>query len=143
MANAELKTKPTKEAVEAFLNKVSDTQKREDCFTVMNLMEQITKEKANMWGPSIVGFGNYHYKYESGREGGFFITGFSPRAQNLTLYIMAGFDKYDELMKKLGKFKTGKSCLYIKKLGDIDQKILKQLIAESVKYMKKTYPTSK
>lgn len=143
MANAELKTKPNEEAVEAFLNKVSDTQKREDCFTVMNLMEQITREKAKMWGPSIVGFGNYHYKYESGREGDFFITGFSPRAQNLTLYIMAGFDKYDELMKKLGKYKTGKSCLYIKKLGDVDQKILKQLIAESVKYMKKTYPTSK
>jgi nucleoid DNA-binding protein len=143
MANAELKTKPTKEAVEAFLNKVSDTQKREDCFTVLNLMEQITKAKANMWGPSIVGFGNYHYKYESGREGDFFITGFSPRAQNLTLYVMAGFDKYDELLNKLGKYKIGKSCLYIKKLGDIDQKILKQLIAESVKYMKKTYPTSK
>ncbi len=142
MAKAELKTKPTKATVEGFLNTVADEAKRADCFAVMKLMEQITKEKAKMWGPSIVGFGNYHYKYESGREGDFFITGFSPRAQNLTLYIMAGFTRYDELMKKLGKYKTGKSCLYVKRLEDIDLKILKELISESVKYMKKTYPAS-
>jgi hypothetical protein len=143
MAKAELKTKPTNAAVEEFLNSVVDEAKRVDCFTVMKWMEQITKEKAKMWGPSIVGFGNYHYKYESGREGDFFITGFSPRAQNLTLYIMAGFNRYDELMKKLGKYKTGKSCLYVKRLEDINHKILKELISESVKYMKKTYPSSK
>jgi len=142
MAKAELKTKPTKATVEGFLHSVADEAKRADCFAVMKLMEQITKEKAKMWGPSIVGFGNYHYKYESGREGDFFITGFSPRAQNLTLYIMAGFDRYDELMKKLGKYKTGKSCLYVKRLEDIDLKILKELISASVKYMKKTYPAS-
>lgn len=141
MAKAELKTKPTQEVVETFLKKIPDEGKKADCFSMMKMMEQITKEKAKMWGPGIVGFGNYHYKYESGREGDFFITGFSPRAQNLTLYIMAGFAKYDELMQKLGKYKTGKSCLYIKKLEDVDQKILKSLIAESVKYMKQKYPT--
>ncbi|RPI72272.1 MAG: DUF1801 domain-containing protein [Ignavibacteriales bacterium] len=92
-----------------------------------------------MWGPSIIGFGDYHYKYESGREGDFFITGFSPRKQNLTLYIMPGFKRYEELMQNLGKFKTGQSCLYIKKLEDVDLKVLKELIADSVKYMKEKY----
>ena len=92
-----------------------------------------------MWGPSIVGFGNYHYKYESGREGDFFISGFSPRKQNLTIYIMAGFSRYSELMEKLGKYKTGRSCLYIKDLDDIDLKILQKLITESVRYMKKKH----
>ncbi len=91
-----------------------------------------------MWGSSIVGFGNYHYKYESGREGDWFLTGFSPRKQNLTLYIMPGFAQYDELMKKLGKHKTGKSCLYIKSLEDINLPTLKQLIQQSVKHMTKT-----
>lgn len=106
------------------------------------LMGEITGEKPKMWGTAIVGFGNYHYKYASGREGDFLITGFSPRKQALTLYIMAGFSSYDSLMKKLGKYKTGKSCLYIKKLEDIDMKVLKQLISRSVKYMHKTYPSS-
>jgi len=89
-----------------------------------------------MWGPSIVGFGKYHYKYASGREGDFFITGFSPRKQNLTLYIMSGFQKYPKFMKKLGKYKTGSSCLYINKLEDVNMRVLKELITESVKYMK-------
>ena len=92
-----------------------------------------------MWGPSIVGFGSYHYKYESGREGDMCITGFSPRKQNLTIYILPGFKRYSELMKKLGKYKTGKSCLYINKLEDVDMKVLKELISEDVKYMKKKY----
>jgi len=92
-----------------------------------------------MWGSSIVGFGTYHYKYESGREGDWFLTGFSPRKQNLTLYIMSGFNKYDKLMKKLGKYKTGKSCLYINGLEDVDKKVLKDLITESFKYMSKRY----
>jgi hypothetical protein len=100
-------------------------------------MKKITKEEPKMWGPSIIGFGSYHYKYASGREGDFFLTGFSPRKQSLTLYIISGFKRYDELMKKLGKHKTGSSCLYINKLEDVDMKVLKTLITESVKYMKK------
>lgn len=133
---AELKTKPTKSSVEKFLNKVEDKKKQEDSFKVLELMKKITKEEPKMWGPSIVGFGKYHYKYASGREGDFFLTGFSPRKQSLTIYIISGFKKFDGLMKKLGKFKTGSSCLYIKKLEDVDLKILKELISQSVKYMK-------
>ena len=136
---AELKTKVNDESVEKFLNNVSDNRKRNDSFTVLELMKKITKSEPKMWGSSIVGFGSYHYKYESGREGDFFLTGFSPRKQNLTIYIMAGFKRFGELMKKLGKYKTGKSCLYIKTLEDIDIKVLKELIADSVKYMKEKY----
>ncbi len=102
-------------------------------------MKEITGEEPTLWGDSIVGFGRYHYTYESGREGDWFLTGFSPRKQNLTLYIMAGFDDYDDLMNKLGKYKTGKSCLYVKKLQDIDLPILKQLIKQSVVHTSKTY----
>jgi len=133
---AELKTKPNKLSVEKFLKNIPDKKKQEDAFIIMDLMKKITKEEPVMWGPSIVGYGNYHYKYESGREGDWFLTGFSPRKQNLTLYLMSGFKKYDELMKKLGKHKTGGSCLYIKKLEDVDMKILKELITQSVKWMK-------
>ncbi len=139
MVKAELKTKPNKESVNKFLEAVKDERKREDSFKVLELMKKVTKEEPVMWGPSIVGFGSYHYKYESGREGDMCITGFSPRKQNLTIYIMPGFKRYSELMKKLGKHKTGSSCLYINKLEDVDLKVLKQLITESVKYMKKTY----
>lgn len=137
---AELKTKENDQSVDAFLNSIEDEKKREDCFTVLKIMKQITKKEPKMWGNSIVGFGNYHYKYETGREGDYFLTGFSPRKQNLTLYIMAGFSQYEELMQKLGKYKTGKSCLYLKKLEDIDQKILKELIKCSVDSMKKNNP---
>ena len=133
---AELKTKPNKLSVEKFLNSIKDEQKRKDSFQVLEMMKKITKEEPIMWGTSIVGFGKYHYKYASGREGDWFLTGFSPRKQNLTLYIMSGFKRYNELMKKLGKHKTGSSCLYINKLDDIDLKVLKVLISESVKYMK-------
>ena len=139
MAKAELKTKPNKASVDKFLNAVKDEKRRDDCFQVLDIMKKITKEEPIMWGPSIVGFGSYHYKYESGREGDMCITGFSPRKQNLSIYILPGFSKFDLLMKKLDKYKTGKSCLYINKLEDIDLKVLKQLITESVKYMKKTY----
>jgi Domain of unknown function (DU1801) len=133
---AELKTKPNKANVEKFLNTVKDGKKRADSFKILELMEKTTKEEPVMWGPSIVGFGKYHYKYESGREGDWFLTGFSPRKQNLTLYIMSGFKKYDELAKKLGKCKAGGSCVYINNLEDVDLKVLKLLITESVKYMK-------
>ena len=133
---AELKTKPNKVSVEKFLKSIKDEKKREDSFKVLELMKKIAKEEPAMWGPSIVGFGKYHYKYASGREGDWFLTGFSPRKQNLTIYIMSGFKHYNELMKKLGKHKTGSSCLYINKLEDIDMKVLKELITESVQYMK-------
>ena len=136
---AELKTKPTKVSVKKFLNSVKDEQMREDSFKVLEMMQKITSDEPKMWGPSIVGFGKYHYKYESGHEGDMCITGFSPRKNALTIYILPGFLKYDPLMKKLGKYKTGVSCLYIKKLKDIDMKVLKDLISESVKYMKQKY----
>lgn len=135
--NAELKTKLNDASVEDFLNTVSDEQIRADCFEIAKIMKQVTKAEPKMWGSSIVGFGSYHYKGASGREGDWMLVGFSPRKQNLTLYIMAGFERYDELMKKLGKFSTGKSCLYIKKLADVDKKVLKELVSESVQFMKK------
>jgi hypothetical protein len=133
---AELKTKVNEASVNKFLNSVADKQKREDSFVILELMKKITKYEPKMWGSSIVGFGAYHYKYESGREGDICLIGFSPRKQNLTLYIMSGFSKYADLMKKLGKYKTGKACLYINKLDDIDMKVLKELINESVKTLK-------
>lgn len=130
---AEPKTKPTKASVKEFLNQIPDEERREDCFTVAKMMEEITGDKPKMWGPSIVGFGTYHYKYASGREGDWPITGFSPRKKDLTLYIMMGFEKYPELMEKLGKHSTGKSCLYIKRLSDIHMPTLKKLIKTSIK----------
>lgn len=135
---AEVKTKKTDDSVTDFLNKVENEKKRADSFAILNLMQEITGEEPKMWGTSIVGFGDYHYKYESGREGDWFLAGFSPRKQNLTLYIMAGFDEYDQLLEKLGKHAIGKSCLYIKKLEDVDQEVLKELVSRSVEHMKAT-----
>jgi hypothetical protein len=137
MAKAELKTKVSKASVEDFLNTIEDEQKRKDCFEISKIMTQVTKEKPKMWGASIVGFGTYHYKGASGREGDWMLTGFSPRKQNLTLYLMGGFDMHKDLLKKLGKFKTSVGCLYIKKLDDVDKKVLKQLVTQTVKTMKK------
>ena len=134
---AELKTKPTKASVEKFLNQVPDEMRREDCFKVAKMMEEITGEKPQMWGPSIVGFGSYHYKYSSGQEGDWPITGFSPRKQDLTLYIMPGFAEQRDLMTQLGKHRTGKSCLYIKRLSDVHVPTLKKIIRDSVKQMRK------
>ena len=131
---AELKTKVTKANVEKFLAGIKDERKREDCFQILKIMKKATKAEPKMWGPSIIGFGDYHYIYESGREGDWFLTGFSPRAQNLTLYMMGGFDS--ETLKKLGKYKTGKGCLYINKLEDINLKVLNDLITTSVKKSK-------
>ena len=136
---AALKTTPNDKSVEEFLDSIEIEQKRKDCFEILEMMAQITQASPKMWGESIVGFGNYHYKYESGREGDWFLTGFSPRKQNLTLYIMSGFQQYDTLMQQLGKYKTGSSCLYIKRLSDIDKTILKQLIEESVQYLADRY----
>lgn len=133
----ELKTKPTNKSIDDFLKKVENPTKREDSLRILELMKEITQEKPVMWGDSIVGFGSYRYKYASGREGDWPLVGFSPRKQNLTLYIMSGFEKYEKLLENLGKFKTGKSCLYINKLKDVDIHILKELILESVEHMKK------
>jgi len=133
----ELKTIVNDASVEGFLNSVTDEQKRKDCFEILRLMEQVTKEAPKMWGSSIVGFGSYHYKGASGREGDWMLTGFSPRKANLTLYILGGFDLSQDLLKKLGKHKTSKGCLYINKLDDVDKEVLKELVEKSVKTMKK------
>ncbi len=138
---AENKTKATKASVTEFINAIDDKEKRADARKVAAMMRKATGKRAQMWGPSIVGYGTYHYKYESGREGDFMITGFSPRKQALTVYILAGFERYDSLMARLGKYKTGKSCLYIKRLSDVDEDVLQQLIDGSVKYMRKNYET--
>lgn len=133
---AELKTKETKASVEKFLNQLPEGR-REDCFQIARIMEEITGDKPKMWGAKIVGFGSYHYKYASGHEGEWPITGFSPRTTDLTLYIMPGFTEYGDLLQQLGKHRTGKSCLYIKRLSDIHVPTLKKLIRASVKHMKK------
>lgn len=133
---AENKTKETNASVAAFLKRVTPEERREDCQTVLEMMKQATRSEPKMWGTSIVGFGNYHYKYASGREGDMCLTGFSPRKQDLTLYLMGAFDEREGLLAKLGKHKTGKVCVYIKRLADVDLKVLKQLISASVKSMK-------
>jgi hypothetical protein len=137
---AENKTKKTELSVENFINTVENEQKRKDSRELMAMMKKITGKEPRMWGSSLVGFGTYHYKYASGREGDFFITGFSPRKTALTVYIMPGFEPYPELMDQLGPYKTGKSCLYLKNLDTIDRKVLEKLIRQSVKDMRKKYP---
>lgn len=131
----EVKTKETKQSVSAFLKKISDKTRRDDCLAVCDLMREVTGEEPKMWGSSIVGFGRYHYKGASGREGEWMITGFSPRKNDLTLYIFGGFESFAGVMKRLGKFKTGKGCLYLKSLADVDAKVLKKLVEASVKKM--------
>ena len=138
---AENKTQPTKASVTEFINAIDDKDKRADARKVAAMMRKATGKRAKMWGPSMVGYGSYHYRYASGREGDFMITGFSPRKQALTLYIMPGYGKFDALMKDLGKFKTGKACLYIKRLSDVDEDVLQNLISKSVEYMRANYET--
>lgn len=137
---SELKTKRNDGDVRGYLESVANKRRREDALVMLELMREITGEPPEMWGSSIVGFGSYHYRYASGREGDWPIVGFAPRKQSLTLYIMPGFDRYEALMAKLGKYKTGKSCLYINKLDDVNLETLKALIAESVEYMRRAYP---
>jgi hypothetical protein len=137
---AELKTQPHDGSVGAFLESVESQRRREDAFTVLDLMKRVTGEEPVMWGPSIIGFGSYHYKYESGREGDWFVAGFSPRKQSLTLYIMGGFSKHGELMSRLGKHKTGKGCLYINKLDDVDMEVLEELVRSSVEHVSNPSP---
>ncbi len=129
---AEPKTRPDDASINEFLQGVENEQRRKDSFEVLDLMKRATGEEPVMWGGSIVGFGSYHYTYASGREGDWLAAGFSPRKQALTLYIMSGFSKHDELMSRLGKHTTGKSCLYIKKLTDIDMDVLEELVRLSV-----------
>lgn len=128
----ELKTKPTAENVQAFLNSLPDESRRQDCYTVLELMRKITGDEPRMWGDSIIGFGDRHYKYASGHEGDTFMTGFSPRKQNLTLYFSTYLENHSDLLKQLGKFKTGKGCLYIKRLEDVNLEKLEELIARTV-----------
>ncbi len=138
---AENKTRPGKASVTAFIKAIEHPERRSEVRKVAAMMREATGSRAKMWGTSIIGFGRYHYKYDSGREGDFMITGLSPRKQALTVYIMPGFEHFGPLMKKLGKYKTGKSCLYIRRLSDVDEKVLNRLIVDSVKYMRKNYET--
>ena len=137
---AELKTAPTAASVRGFIDAVDDEERRRDCRKLMQILRRVTNARPKMWGPSIVGYGAYHYKYASGREGDWFVAGFSPRKRDLTIYVMAGFPRFTTLMKKLGKHKTGKSCLYVKRLDDIDLEVLEELLAASVKHIRATYP---
>ena len=129
---AENKTKPNNLSVEAFLDKIEDPVKKADSKTLATLMEELTGAKPKMWGESIVGFGDYRYKYASGREGDWFLAGFSPRKQNLTIYIMGYLEFYTDILENLGKHKHGKGCLYIKRLEDIDKEVLRILIRTSI-----------
>ena len=131
-----IKTQKTERSVSEFLDTVEDDGRRQDCEAIVRLMKRAVKAPPKMWGPSIIGFGDYSYKTANGKENDWFLSGFSPRKQDLTLYIMAGFDRYDALMAKLGKYKTGKSCLYIKRLADIDARVLEDLVVASVAQMK-------
>lgn len=136
---ADLKTAPTKASVRTFLAGIENNQRRTDCESLLRMMKKVTRANPVMWGPSIVGFGTYHYRYESGREGDWFLTGFSPRKQALTVYIMAGFTRYAALMKKLGPHSTGSSCLYVRRLDDLDLGVLEELIRESVRHLRARY----
>ncbi len=137
---SELKTKQNDADVDAFLGAVANARRREDSFTVLELMKRITGEEPRMWGAAIVGFGSYRYKYASGRSGEMPRIGFSPRKQSLTVYVMPGFSGYDELLSRLGKHRTGRSCLYINKLADIDMGVLEELIGSALDAMREKYP---
>jgi hypothetical protein len=137
---AELKTRPSEESVDAFLDRIEDAQRREDCRTLVRLMRRVSRVDPKMWGSSMVGFGEYHYKYASGHEGDAFLTGFAPRKSDLTLYLMPGFEGKEALLAKLGKHKTGKACLYLKRLADVDMGVLEQLVSTSVEELRRRYP---
>lgn len=137
---SELKTRPTDASVEAFIDAVDHPRRRDDARTLLELMQRVTGEEPVMWGPSIVGYGSYHYRYASGQEADWPVVGFSPRKQNLSIYIMTGFAESEELLSRLGKHKTGKSCLYVTKLADVDLDVLETLVRASVAAMKRRYP---
>jgi hypothetical protein len=137
---AELKTKPTSVSVDDFLDAVPDPQRRADGKRLRAMMERLSGEPARMWGPTIIGFGSYHYRYASGHEGDMARIGFSPRARELVLYVVESFERHQKLMDRLGKYRTGKCCLYIKRLADVDEAVLEQLCAESLDHMREKYP---
>lgn len=137
-----LKTQPTDTDVDDYIANLDSEQQREDCKVLLKLMKKITKAKPVLWGNSIIGYGQYHYESKSGQKGDWPLTGFAARKQNLTVYIMQGFEPYADLMSKIGKTKNAKSCLYIKKLADIDLTVLEELITNSVNYMHATYETT-
>lgn len=139
MAKNENKTQETNESVDAFLATIENDVKRADCTRIRDIMEEMSGKDAKMWGESIIGFGTYHYKYASGREGDFLRVGFAPRKANISLYIMNGFAKHQERLERFGKHKTGKSCLYIKKLADVDEAILREMIQDDLDYMLQKY----
>ncbi|MGI9344396.1 MAG: DUF1801 domain-containing protein [Gammaproteobacteria bacterium] len=136
---AELKTRPSKKSVRDFLLTIEDLQRRQDCGVVAALMRRATGKRATLWGDNIVGFGRYDYQYANGEPASWFLTGFSPRKRDLSIYIMPGFSDYEKLLSRLGKHKTGKSCLYIKRLSDIDKRVLGELIDRSVRDMLEKY----
>ncbi len=136
------KTVPNDTPVSDFLAQVSPESKRQDAEDILAMMSELSGEPATLWGGSIIGFGQYHYRYDSGREGDFMRVGFSPRKANFSLYIMGGFENHQHLLDQLGKHKLGKSCLYINKLADIDQQVLRQLISDSLAHMQQRYPES-
>lgn len=137
---AELKTKRTKASVAAFVAAIEDEGRRRDCKRLVALMKKVTKSEPAMWGPSIVGFGTYHYRYESGHQGDCPRAAFAPRKQDLTVYLMPGFDAQADLLRSLGKHKTGKSCLYLKRLADVDPAVLEQLVRRSFEEIARLYP---
>jgi hypothetical protein len=137
---AELKTKPTDENVAEYLRTITDEKKIKDSYSLIQLMKEITGEEPKMWGTSIIGFGSYHYKYASGHEGDAALIGFSPRKQNISLYLMAGIEGNEDLLLNLGKHKAGKGCLYLKQLNDVNLDVLKELIERTVNNLKKMYP---
>ena len=139
---AELKTKENKTSVSGFLKKIPDADRRRDAQKILKMMQSVTKEEPKMWGSSIIGFGRMHYKYASGREGDWFKAGFSPRKDSFTLYLCGGFAPHADLMENLGKYKTGVGCLYVKKLDDVDETVLRQLIKRTVKGIRTVAPPS-
>ena len=138
---SDLKTRPNDASVEAFIDAVEHPRRREDARILLELMRRVTGEDPVMWGAAIVGFGRYHYRYASGQEGDWPIVGFSPRRQNLSIYIMPGFEAYGDLLSRLGKHKTGKSCLYVNKLADVDVDVLEALVRATAEEMKRRYPS--
>jgi hypothetical protein len=136
---SELKTKPSRRSVREILQAVEDPQRRRDCKAVSAMMRRATAKRATLWGENIVGFGRYHYRHANGQPASWFVTGFSPRKRELTIYIMPGFSKYGALLKRLGKHRTGKSCLYLKRLADVDGNVLAELIERSVRDMHRIY----
>ena len=130
---AENKTKPTSSSVTSFLNKISDKPLREDCYSILDMMQKASGEEPVMWGSAIIGFGTHHYVYESGREGDTVIIGFSPRKQNISLYLMGGLKNIEDELKKLGTYKTGKGCLYIKSLSDVNPAVLGKIFTKAYK----------